>query len=93
MMLTQEPAEVENEQPAPEPEPEPSKEIRNRTATRPGRPIDVVTVEPPTVTSPDAPETAFSSASRVSTKQLYYSMIEFLTTIVHIREKDQNCII
>ncbi|XP_075977503.1 uncharacterized protein LOC142977487 isoform X4 [Anticarsia gemmatalis] len=82
MMLTQEAAEVENEQAPPAPEPVPSKEIRNRTATRPNRPIDVVTVDPQPVTSPDAPETAFSSASRDEHGQ---SMLHFAAARTHAR--------
>lgn len=37
-----------------------------RTATRPHKPIDVVTLDPQPLNSPDGPETAFSSAKRVS---------------------------
>lgn len=71
MLVTQDTAEVENEEPPPlAAEPIQSNAlnaIRNsRTATKHQRPIDVVTVDPQPVTSPDAPESAFSSASRVS---------------------------
>lgn len=62
-------AEVENEHaPVPLAAALVAKPVRSaaRTATRPQRPIDVVTVDPQPMNSPDAPETAFSSAKRVS---------------------------
>lgn len=69
------PPEVDNDQPPPVDET--SDEIMNktssnaavrsaaRTTTRTHRPIEVVTVDPQNVSSPDAPEIAFSSANRV----------------------------
>ncbi|CAB3261310.1 unnamed protein product [Arctia plantaginis] len=82
MMVTQGAAEVENEQVPSATTPKPSKENRNRTATRPNRPIDVVALEPQTVTSPDAPETAFSSATRDEHGQ---SMLHFAAARTHTR--------
>lgn len=86
MLVTQEPAEVENDQPPPGLESVTqirAPEIRNRTATRPNRPIDVVTVEPnQAITSPDAPEIAFSSANRDEHGQ---SMLHFAAARTHAR--------
>lgn len=49
-----------------------SNTVRNsRTATKTHRPIEVVTVDPQPVTSPDAPESAFTSATRVRILNLY----------------------
>lgn len=39
---------------------------RMRTAIRPHRPIDVITVDPQLENNPDAPETALTSANRVN---------------------------
>lgn len=75
MLVTREAAEVENEQPprlAAAPANAPVA-LRNRTATKHQRPIDIVTVEPQPVTSPDAPESAFSSATRVSVESTIYT--------------------
>lgn len=79
--MTREAAEVENELPPPELVSEAMAQLVERertasqakgqprdaarTATRPHRPIDVVTVEPQPEASPDAPEAAFSSVNRV----------------------------
>lgn len=75
--MTREAAEVENELPPPELVSEAMAQQQMvsqskghqrdaaRTATRPHRPIDVVTVEPQPEASPDAPEAAFSSVNRV----------------------------
>lgn len=68
-MITQEAPEVENEQapvhlPLAESVPRLPRSA-TRTATRPHKPIDVVTLDPQPLTSPDGPETAFSSAKRV----------------------------
>lgn len=81
MIVTREAAEVENMQPppaqAPMPAPVPAPglpaKIRSasRTATKSHRPSDVVTVDPQPETSPDGPETAFSSANRV---RIYFLM-------------------
>lgn len=69
MLVTREAAEVENDQ-APQlatgAVPSSMPVERTRTATKHQRPIDIVTVDPQPVTSPDAPESAFSSATRVS---------------------------
>lgn len=68
MVITQEAPEVENEQaPLHLPVESVPKLPRSaaRTATRPHKPIDVVTLDPQPLTSPDGPETAFSSAKRV----------------------------
>lgn len=70
--MTKEAAEFENEHPPYADEMEDDNEDpavireqdRYRTATKP-RPIDVITVDPQTETSPDAPEIASSSANRV----------------------------
>lgn len=65
--LAQEAPEVENEQVPLMSQAAPRlPRSASRTATRPHRPIDVVTVDPQPVTSPDAPEIAFSSAKRVN---------------------------
>ncbi|KAH9628826.1 hypothetical protein HF086_004986 [Spodoptera exigua] len=68
MIVTREAAEVENELPAPTVaaplQSNAVTAVRNRTATK-QRPIDIVTVDPQPVTSPDAPESAFSSATRL----------------------------
>ena len=53
-----------------------------RTTTRSHRPIDVVTVDPQPVISPDAPETAFSSANRDEHGQ---SMLHFAAARTHAR--------
>lgn len=81
LIVTREAAEVENEQPPPELASEAMSQLVQRertvsqskahprdaarTATRPHRPIDVVTIEPQPEASPDAPEAAFSSVNRV----------------------------
>ncbi|XP_047029595.1 ankyrin-2 isoform X1 [Helicoverpa zea] len=84
MLVTREAAEVENEQPprlAAAPANAPVA-LRNRTATKHQRPIDIVTVEPQPVTSPDAPESAFSSATRDEHGQ---SMLHFAAARTHAR--------
>uniref|UniRef100_A0A2A4IUQ4 Arginine kinase n=1 Tax=Heliothis virescens TaxID=7102 RepID=A0A2A4IUQ4_HELVI len=86
MLVTREAAEVENEQP-PRPAVEPAQAnaalaLRTRTATKHQRPIDIVTVEPQPVTSPDAPESAFSSATRDEHGQ---SMLHFAAARTHAR--------
>ncbi|XP_035439729.2 ankyrin-2 isoform X1 [Spodoptera frugiperda] len=85
MIVTREAAEVENEQAAPvAAAPAPLNAVtavRNRTATK-QRPIDIVTVEPQPVTSPDAPESAFSSATRDEHGQ---SMLHFAAARTHTR--------
>lgn len=68
----QEASEIENEAPPLEakenqPNDTVNERIGARTATRPHRPIDVVTIDPQPALSPDAPETAFSSIKRVRT--------------------------
>lgn len=75
MLVTEEAAEVENEN---SPQGDLTNAIilenadhntieRSKTAIRP-RPIDVITVDPHVENSPDAPENAISSANRVSIK-------------------------
>lgn len=81
MIVTKEAAEVENEQlpPAPSSERPVQAQKLARTATRPHRPIDVVTVDPQPETSPDGPEAAFSSVSRVRLYSLHPKDILFRT--------------
>ncbi|XP_072949091.1 uncharacterized protein [Epargyreus clarus] len=85
-LITEEAFEVENEQPPPAPIDSPEIEgehrVRSaaRTATRPHRPIDVITVEPQADISPDAPEAAFSSANRDEHGQ---SMLHFAAARAH----------
>ncbi|KAI8436649.1 hypothetical protein MSG28_010142 [Choristoneura fumiferana] len=87
VLVTQEAAEVENDQPPPQPEvvmmnaPVLSRSAA-RTATRPHRPIDVITVDPRSEASPDAPEAAFSSADRDEHGQ---SMLHFAAARTHTR--------
>ncbi|CAD0201437.1 unnamed protein product [Chrysodeixis includens] len=60
-----------------------SNAVRNsRTATKTHRPIEVVTVDPQPVTSPDAPESAFTSATRDEHGQ---SMLHFAAARTHAR--------
>ncbi|KAJ8731501.1 hypothetical protein PYW07_004665 [Mythimna separata] len=82
MLVTQEPPEVENEQ-APRVAAGLSSVPleRTRTATK-QRPIDIVTVDPQPATSPDAPESAFSSATRDEHGQ---SMLHFAAARTHAR--------
>ncbi|XP_062525563.1 uncharacterized protein LOC101742174 [Bombyx mori] len=82
MLVTHESAEVENEQ-----NPEPLETMdqprsETRTETRAHRPIDVITVDPQPIISPDAPETAFSSANRDEHGQ---SMLHFAAARTHAR--------
>ncbi|CAH2096366.1 unnamed protein product [Euphydryas editha] len=53
---------------------------RTRTAIRPHRPIDVITVDPQTENNPDAPETALTSPSRDEHGQ---SMLHFAAARTH----------
>ncbi|XP_050350876.1 uncharacterized protein LOC126773772 [Nymphalis io] len=53
---------------------------RTRTATRPHKPIDVITVDPQLETSPDTPETALTSANRDEHGQ---SMLHFAAARAH----------
>ncbi|XP_026492340.2 uncharacterized protein LOC113397999 [Vanessa tameamea] len=53
---------------------------RTRTAIRPHRPIDVITVDPQLETSPDAPETALTSPTRDEHGQ---SMLHFAAARAH----------
>ncbi|KAJ8721979.1 hypothetical protein PYW08_004381 [Mythimna loreyi] len=82
MIVTQEAAEVENDQ-APRVAAGLSSVPleRTRTATK-QRPIDIVTVDPQPATSPDAPESAFSSATRDEHGQ---SMLHFAAARTHAR--------
>ncbi|KAM3965338.1 uncharacterized protein ACR2FA_000730 [Aphomia sociella] len=80
MIVTRQAAEVENDQPPPVQ----LGRVRSgsRTTTKPHRPIDVVTVDPLPETSPDGPETAFSSATRDEHGQ---SMLHFAAARTHTR--------
>lgn len=71
-MVTRQAPEVENEQPPPHSPPvqvetQQSQAVRSaaKTAVRHQRPIDVITLDPKSEVSPDAPENAFSSVNRV----------------------------
>ncbi|XP_032517502.2 uncharacterized protein LOC116770226 [Danaus plexippus] len=87
VLVTKEAAEFENEHPPYADEMEDDNEDpsvireqdRYRTATKP-RPIDVITVDPQTETSPDAPEIASSSANRDEHGQ---SMLHFAAARTH----------
>ncbi|KAJ2948989.1 hypothetical protein O0L34_g5928 [Tuta absoluta] len=84
MIVTTEPADVENDQP-PQLQSQPPQRIARsvaKTATRPHRPIDVVAVDPQQAVSPDAPEAAFSSVSRDEHGQ---SMLHFAAARTHTR--------
>ncbi|XP_031766177.2 E3 ubiquitin-protein ligase MIB2 isoform X1 [Galleria mellonella] len=82
LIVTRQAAEVENDQPPPAVQPSKGVRSGSRTATKPHRPIDVVTVDPQSENSLDGPETAFSSATRDEHGQ---SMLHFAAARTHTR--------